>query len=39
MQLPGYSYQYQVYEQLEANNNGFLNNSVEDNNLGSLVVV
>ena len=33
--IAGYSYQYQVYEQLEANNNGFLNNSVEDNNLGS----
>ena len=33
--IAGYSYQYQVYEQFEAHNNGFLNNSVEDNNLGS----
>lgn len=33
--IAGYSYQYQVEESFEANNNGFLNNSVQDNNLGS----
>lgn len=33
--IVGYSYQYEVYEQFEANNNGFLNDATEDNNLGS----
>lgn len=33
--LVGYSYQYEVYEQFDASNNGFLNDAVQDNNLGS----
>ena len=33
--IVGYSYQYEVYEQFEAHNNGFLNDATEDNNLGS----
>lgn len=33
--IVGYSYQYEVEESFSANNNGFLNDAVEDNNLGS----
>lgn len=33
--VAGYSYQYKVFEKFSANNNGFLNDSFRENNLGA----